>query len=56
VIRELCYPTRKDLSPEAVARAVDSVKAQIRARNDAERNRGVTNPKAMRPLIRVLEC
>jgi hypothetical protein len=56
VIRELCYPTDADLSPEAAARAIDIVNAQISARNDAERKRGVTNKKAMRPLIRVHEC
>jgi hypothetical protein len=56
VIRELCYPAAADLSPEAAARAVSSVNAQISARNDAERNRGVTNERAMRPLIRTHEC
>jgi hypothetical protein len=56
VIRELCYPARKNLSTEAAARAVTSVKAQINARNDAERERGVTNEKAKRPLLLTLEC
>jgi hypothetical protein len=56
VIRELCYPARKDLSTEAAARAVTSVNAQINARNDAERERGVTNEKAKRPLLLTLEC
>lgn len=56
VVRELCYPARKDLSTEAAARAVASVKAQINARNDAERERGVTNEKAKRPLLLTVEC
>jgi hypothetical protein len=56
VIRELCYPADADLSPEAAARAVSSVNAQIIAHNDAERNRGVTNKRAMRPLIRMHKC
>ena len=56
VIRELCYPAKKDLSTEAAARAVTSVNAQINARNDAERERGVTNEKAKRPLLLTLEC
>ncbi len=56
VIRELCYPTRKDLGTEAAARAVTSVNAQINARNDAERERGVTNEKAKRPLLLTLQC
>jgi hypothetical protein len=56
VVRELCYPSRKDLSTEAAARAVASVNAQIGARNDAERERGVTNEKAKRPLLITLEC
>lgn len=56
VIRELCYPARKDLSTEAAARAVTSVQAQINARNDAERERGVTNEKAKRPLLLAVEC
>jgi hypothetical protein len=56
VIRELCYPARKNLSTEAAARAVTSVNAQINARNDAERERGVTNEKAKRPLLLTVEC
>jgi hypothetical protein len=56
VIRELCYPEKVDLGPEAAARAVSSVNAQISARNDAERERGVTSRKAMRPLLRVHQC
>jgi hypothetical protein len=56
VIRELCYPARKDLSTEAAARAVTSVNAQISARNDAEHKRGVTSKKAIRPLLCILEC
>lgn len=56
VIRELCYPARKNLSTEAAAWAVTSVNTQINARNDAERERGVTNEKAKRPLILTLEC
>lgn len=56
VIRELCYPARKDLSTEAAARAVTSVNAQINARNDAEEKRGVHNEKAKRPLLFTLKC
>jgi hypothetical protein len=56
VIRELCYPVRPDLSPAAAARAVGITNAQIRARNDAERHRGVTSKKAMRPMLRMHEC
>jgi hypothetical protein len=51
IIRELCYPNVVDLGPGAIRRVVASVNAQITARNLAERKRGVTNPKAMRPLI-----
>lgn len=56
VIRELCYPARKDLSAAAAARAVASVNAQIDARNDAERKRGVTSKNARRPLLRMHQC
>ena len=56
VIRELCYPADADLSPEAAARAIRSVNARISARNDAERSRGVTNKRALRPLVRMHEC
>jgi hypothetical protein len=56
VIRELCYPARKDLSAAAAARAVTSVNAQITARNDTERKRGVTNKNAKRPLIHMVQC
>jgi len=56
VIRELCYPARKDLSVAAAARAVSSVNAQINARNDAERKRGVTSKQARRPLLRMHQC
>ncbi|MGA9835395.1 MAG: hypothetical protein WBQ71_30130 [Trebonia sp.] len=56
VIRELCYPARKDLSAAAAARAVTSVNAQIGARNDAERKRGVTSKNAGRPLLRMHQC
>jgi hypothetical protein len=34
VLRELCYPRKPDLSPQAVMSAVDRVKARIMARND----------------------
>jgi hypothetical protein len=56
VIRELCYPNAADLSSGAVRLAVESVNAQITARNLTERKRRVTNPKAMRPLIDIREC
>ncbi len=56
VIRELCYPVKGDLSPKAAARAVSSVNAQISARNDAERRRGVTDERAWRPPLRMYEC
>lgn len=56
VIRELCYPARKDLSAAAGARAVTSVNAQIGARNDAERKRGVTSKNAGRPLLCMHQC
>lgn len=56
VIRELCYPVKPDLSPEAAARAVDIANAQIRARNDAGRHRGVTSKKALRPMLRIHKC
>jgi hypothetical protein len=56
VIRELCYPGALNLGPDAVRRAVGSVNAQIMARNLFERARGVTNPKADRPLIDIHEC
>jgi hypothetical protein len=56
VIRELCYPNAADLSPGAVRLAVESVNAQITTRNLTERRRRVTNPRAMRPLIDILEC
>jgi len=36
VIRELCYPKEKDLNRPAVERAIDSVNAQIEARNPKE--------------------
>jgi hypothetical protein len=45
VIRELCYPARPDLSPEAAARAVDTVNGQNHGRKWAQR-----------PLLRMLEC
>ena len=51
VIRELCYYDVADLSPGKVRRAVDSVNAQVAARNLSERQRHVTSPQAMRPLI-----
>ena len=56
VIRELCYPDTKDLSAAAAARAVTSVNAQIGARNDAERKRGVPKKYASRPLLRMHQC
>lgn len=56
VIRELCYPTRKDLSAAAAARAVTSVNVQIDARNDAERKRGVTSKNARRPQLLMHQC
>ncbi len=56
VIRELCYPRATDLSPHAARIAVESVNAQINARNLTESSRGVTNPKAKRPLIDVYQC
>jgi hypothetical protein len=56
VIRELCYPDAADLSPGAVRLAVESVNAQITARNLGERKRRVTSARAMRPLIDILEC
>jgi hypothetical protein len=56
VIRELCYPARKDLSAAAAARAVTSVNAQISARNEAERKRRVTSKNARRPLLRIHQC
>jgi len=56
VIRELCYPDTKDLSPPAAARAVNSVNAQIDARNDAERKRGVPKKYASRPLLSMHQC
>jgi hypothetical protein len=56
VIREVCYPSVADLSPHTIRRAVESVNAQITARNLTERKRGVTNPDATRPLIDMHEC
>ena len=56
VIRELCYPARKDLSAAAAGRAVASVNVQIGARNDAERERGVTSKNARRPQLRMHQC
>jgi hypothetical protein len=55
VIRELSYPARVQLDDEGVRRAVESVNAQIKARNQAERERGVTSEEAFRPLIKIFE-
>ena len=49
VIRELCYPKRKDLNRPAVARAIDSVNAQMKTYN-----RGAS-AEEKRPTIRVYE-
>jgi hypothetical protein len=45
VIRELCYPLKPDLGPDAAARAVEIVNAQSDCRKQARR-----------PLLRMLKC
>jgi hypothetical protein len=56
IIRELCYPANGDLGTVAVRQAIDTVNAQIEARNRAERARGVTNKAAFRPLVDRRDC